>query len=119
MLSNLPIKSLLDFLTMEVIEKHLDSLSPAEMSSMYGPLLPKTVGTDPTKQNVLETVRSPFFQQACQRLSEQLAQGEGAGYLLAQSLKLKYDKEGIASFLQGLRDANRGAENDDKHPDKS
>lgn len=108
-----PIVSLADVLTVDNVSRHLERLSRAEIAAVYGPLLPESVGANPTKEDVLGVVRSGFFQQATGRLSEQLLSGTGAGLLLSQSLRYDYRGEGIDGFLDGVREAE-GRENEEE-----
>lgn len=111
----LPIASISDVLTLELIEKHLDSLSPDQLSQLYATHLPES--TNPTKHDILDVVRSGFFQQSTNKLSELLREGSGAGYLLAQSLKYDYQGEGIESFLNGVRELGKKEEEEkEEHP---
>lgn len=98
----LPIASISDVLTLELIEKHLESLSSDHLSELYLKHLPES--TSPTKHDIMDVVRSGFFQQSTSKLSELLREGNGAGYLLAQSLKYDYQGEGIEAFLNGVRE---------------
>lgn len=109
-----PIESLADVLTVENVSRHLEGLSQAEIARVYGPLLPESVGPNPTKDDVLSVVRNGFFQQATGRLSEQLRSGRGAGLLLSQSLRYEYRGEGIEGFLDGVREAERREEEEEK-----
>lgn len=110
-----PIVAISDVLDLQLVEKHLDTLSPEELARIYSPVLPESVAKNPTKKDILDVFRSGFFQQAEQKLSENLRSGTGAGYLLAQSLKYDYRGEGIDGFLQGLRQLG---ERDDDADDK-
>lgn len=103
--SQIPISSVSDFLTLDLVESHLDKLDANTLKSLYSDKLPPSISENPTEQDILDTVRSGFFQQSEQRLSEQLRRGNGAGYLLAQSLKYDYKGEGVANFLDGIREA--------------
>lgn len=111
----LPIASISDVLTVELIEKHLDTLSPDQLSQLYASHLPES--TSPTKHDILDVVRSGFFQQSSNKLSELLREGSGAGYLLAQTLKYDYQGEGIESFLNGVRELGKKEEKEnEEHP---
>lgn len=111
----LPIASISDVLTLELIEKHLDTLSPDQLSQLYASHLPES--TNPTKHDILDVVRSGFFQQSTNKLSELLREGSGAGYLLAQTLKYDYQGEGIESFLNGVRELGKKEEKEnEEHP---
>lgn len=111
----LPIASISDVLTLELIEKHLDTLSPDQLSQLYASHLPES--TSPTKHDILDVVRSGFFQQSSNKLSELLREGSGAGYLLAQSLKYDYQGEGIESFLNGVRElGKKEGKEKEEHP---
>ncbi|CAK9438512.1 uncharacterized protein LODBEIA_P27360 [Lodderomyces beijingensis] len=100
----LPISSISSVLDIPTIEAHLSKLSLQELKQMYGEFLPATEAQNPTKDSIINNiVRSGFFQQCEQKLSHSLASGDGAGYLLAQSLKYDYQGEGIENFLNGVR----------------
>lgn len=126
--ARLPIHSISDILTLEQIEKHLSSLSPTQLSEVYAKNLPDSVSSNTSKEDILDVVRSGFFQQSSNKLSELLRDGSGAGYLLAQSLKYDYLGEGIDGFLHGVRDLGKkdkqegnkdddDAANDNEHKD--
>lgn len=91
-----------DFLTPEVIDKHLASLSKEQLIDLYKDHVP--VDTELSRQDIMDVVRLGFFQQSVAKLSQQLRSGSGAGYLMAQSLKYDYKGEGIDNFLAGLRE---------------
>lgn len=112
-ITKLPVSSISDFLTLELIEKHLDSLSSDQLAQLYSRFLPESCSKNPLKSDVLDVVRSGFFQQATSKLSELLREGNGAGYLLAQSLKYNYQGEGVEGFLNGVRELGR-KENEDR-----
>lgn len=97
----LPLTSLSDFLSLDLVSAHLDTLSDDQVARVYGPYMPKSF--QPTKLSVLALMRDPFFQQTCHKLGDLLKQANGAGYLLAHSLKYEYNGEGIEPFLCGLR----------------
>jgi len=56
-----------------------------------------------SKYEILQVIKSPYFNQNLKSLNESLRQCNGAGYLLSQSLKFDYKGEGIEAFLQGIR----------------
>lgn len=83
--------------------------------SVYKSLIPNfspTIGAE----DVLEATRTGFFQQALARLTEILNNSEGSGYLLAQSLNLDYEGEGIDAFLNALRKSQK--KEDRNHQEK-
>lgn len=109
----LPIASISDILTLELVEKHLDTLSPDQLTELYANHLPGS--TNPTKHDILDVVRSGFFQQSTNNLSDLLREGNGAGYLLAQSLKYDYKGEGIEPFLNGVRELGKKEKKEEHH----
>lgn len=93
----LPIHSLVHVLTPAVVEAMLRHKSCGEIDAAFGPHLPLQSCL------LMDVVRSGFFQQALERLSECVRDGDGAGYLLSQSLGLPYRGEGIDAFLDSCR----------------
>lgn len=85
-----------------MIEKHLDELSNEEIKQLYQSHLPESI-ENPTKYDIMQLVRSGFFDQSLNRLSESLTKSSGTGYLLSQTLKYDYQGEGIDGFLAGIR----------------
>lgn len=100
----MPVQSLADVLSVQQVNQLLERLTTEEIRDTFGPLLPPLLGKDSSKEGLIQAVRSGFFQQSVDRLSESLREGEGAGLLLAQSFGLDYKGEGIDNFLQALRD---------------
>lgn len=96
------------------IDNHLDKLSLDQLKQMYGEYLPPSVAQNPTKAKILDVVRSGFFQQSEQKLTNQLRANEGAGLLLAQSLKYDYKGEGIENFLNGIRQVSKKEEEEEE-----
>ncbi|KAI5954716.1 hypothetical protein KGF57_003739 [Candida theae] len=103
----LPIGSISSVLDISTIDNHLDKLSLDQLKHMYGEYLPPSIAQNPTKAKIIEVVRSGFFQQSEQKLTKQLRANEGAGLLLAQSLKYDYKGEGIENFLKGVRELSK------------
>lgn len=103
----MPILSLNDVLTVPVVENMLAGKLDAEIAATFGPWLPKLLQRG-ARTDVLEAVRSAFFQQAAERLSEGLRGHEGAGYLLCACLHVEYQGEGIEAFLEACRTLGRG-----------
>ncbi|EGW35003.1 uncharacterized protein SPAPADRAFT_58128 [Spathaspora passalidarum NRRL Y-27907] len=110
----LPISSISSVLDLETIDKHLAGLNTEQLKELYGQFLPQSVAENPTKEQILDVIRSGFFQQSEQKLSQYLTQGNGAGYLLAQSLKFDYHGEGIDGFLTGIRELAKKEKSDEK-----
>ncbi|KAK6198888.1 proteasome complex subunit Rpn13 ubiquitin receptor-domain-containing protein [Scheffersomyces amazonensis] len=116
----LPIGSISDFLTIETIENHLEELNTEQIKQLYGDYLPESLSSNPNKSELINVIKSGFFKQSEKRLTNSLREGNGAGYLLAQSLKYDYKGEGVDNFLQGIRQlgakekANEEIENDEK-----
>lgn len=73
-----------------------------ELRDLFGAHLPE--GTEPTRENIMEVVRSSFFRQSMERLCSQLNQQDGSGMLYAQAFGLKYRGEGLAWWLRALRE---------------
>lgn len=105
MLQNLQSVSIGDLLSVEEVERHLDSLSPEELQENYGSLMPGAMSA--SKQDILDVVRCGFFSQAHQRLSE-LVKGNGS-ILVAQALGYDYKGAGVENMMRGLRE--KGKEN--------
>ncbi|KAI3407068.2 hypothetical protein KGF56_000156 [Candida oxycetoniae] len=100
-----PIGSISSVLDIPTIEAHLSKLSTKELKEKYFDYLPPSIASNPTKDQIInDVIRSGFYQQCEQKLSQSLTGGNGAGYLLAQSLKYDYQGEGIENFLNGIRD---------------
>lgn len=97
-----------------LIDKHLEKLSAQELKEKYGELLPPSMSNNPSKADIIDVVRSGFFQQSEQKLSESLRNGKGAGYLLAQTLKYDYKGEGVDLFLQGIRELGKKEKDDEQ-----
>lgn len=110
----LPIGSISSVLDVSTIDNHLDKLSLDQLKQMYGEYLPPSVAQNPTKAKILDVVRSGFFQQSEQKLTNQLRANEGAGLLLAQSLKYDYKGEGIENFLNGIRQVSKKEEEEEE-----
>ncbi|CCG22529.1 hypothetical protein CORT_0B08240 [Candida orthopsilosis Co 90-125] len=110
----LPIGSISSVLDVSTIDNHLDKLSLDQLKQMYGEYLPSSVAQNPTKAKILDVVRSGFFQQSEQKLTNQLRANEGAGLLLAQSLKYDYKGEGIENFLNGIRQVSKKEEEEEE-----
>lgn len=100
----LPISTISSVLDLLLIDSHLDKLSLDELKSLYSEYLPSSMSSNPTKAQIMDIIRSGFYAQSEQKLSELLSKGSGAGYLLAQSLKYEYKGEGIDGFLNGIRE---------------
>lgn len=100
--------ALADVLTPAVVDAHLARQSPSQLRALYGAYLP--ANTEATREEIGRVVRSGFYQQAEARLSEQLREGAGTGYLLAQAVGYDYEGEGIEQFLNGVRNAGRREE---------
>ncbi|RLV94328.1 26S proteasome regulatory subunit RPN13 [Spathaspora sp. JA1] len=114
--TKLPISSISSVLDVDTINTHLESLTSEQLKQLYGDYLPKSITENPTKEQILDVIRSGFFKQSEQKLSQLLNQGNGAGYLLAQSLKFDYHGEGIDGFLTGIRElAKKEKEKEDKN----
>lgn len=96
-----------DVISFDTIESHLANLSDQEVVQLFGDDLPPSITANPSKANVLELIRSGFFQQSKNNLSSHLKKQNGAGYLLAQSFGLDYEGEGISNFLNGIRKATK------------
>ncbi|KAK6463217.1 proteasome complex subunit Rpn13 ubiquitin receptor-domain-containing protein [Scheffersomyces coipomensis] len=92
-----PIGKISDFITLDIIEKHLAGLSQDQIKELYGEYIPSTGG------DLMNVIRSAFYQQCTQRLSHSLINDDGAGWLFAQSLKYDFEGEGINYFLKGIR----------------
>lgn len=103
-LGAVPIVSLADVLTEDVVAAHLGALLRQEIADMYGPLLPLAV--EPTKDAVMRVLRSGFFHQATLELSSTIGEN-GVGSILASSYGYAYRGEGLEAFLRGLREAKR------------
>lgn len=84
------------------MEKHLDELSNEDIKQLYQEHLPSSI-ENPTKHDIVQLVRSGFFDQSLNRLTESLTKSSGIGYILSQSLKFDYQGEGIEGFLAGIR----------------
>lgn len=95
-----------DVFPFEVLKSHVNSLSEAEVLELFKDDLPPSIAANPTKANILDLLRSGFFQQSKNSLSSHLKKNNGAGYLLAQSFGIDYEGEGITNFLNGLRKKN-------------
>lgn len=95
-----PVTSLLDVLTPEVVERHLATMSDAEVAETYTLLVPEGTAT---KEGILALVRNSFFKQAASDLSG-LVGGHAVGQLLARSLGYEYKGEGLEAFLAGIRE---------------
>ncbi|AOW26098.1 26S proteasome regulatory subunit N13 [Candida albicans P60002] len=108
----LPIGSISSVLDIDSIDSHLDKLSLEQLKEMYGDYLPPSIASNPTKSQIMEVVRSGFFQQCEQKLSESLRGNSGAGYLMSQSLKYDYKGEGVESFFNGVRELGKKEQND-------
>lgn len=93
---------------MSIVEKHLDELSPEEIEQLYAEHLPSS--TNPTKHDIIQLVRSGFFDQSLDRLNQGLQKSTGMGYILSQSLKFDYQGEGIEGFLKGIRQLTKKEE---------
>lgn len=65
--------------------------------------LPPSIKQNPTRKDILDLVRSGFFQQSRSNLTSHLNKSNGAGYLLAQTFGLQYSGEGIVNFLNSIR----------------
>ena len=103
-----------------MVENHLSKLSESQLRDLYADYLPEN--TNPTKGEIIEVIKNGFFKQASEKLSEQLRESNGTGYLLAQTLKYEYQGEGIENFLNGIRsvgknDAKKEAEDEKMHED--
>ncbi|EMG46921.1 hypothetical protein G210_2813 [Candida maltosa Xu316] len=103
----LPIGSISSVLDLKTIDAHLEKLSLDQLKELYGEYLPESIAADPTKSEIMDVIRSGFFQQCEQKLSESLRSGSGAGYLMSQSLKYEYKGEGIEGFLNGVRELGK------------
>ena len=110
----MPIGSISSVLDISTIDDHLDKLSLEQLKEMYGEYLPPSIAQNPTKAKIMEVVRSGFFQQSEQKLTKQLRASEGAGLLLAQSLKYDYKGEGIENFLNGVRQLSKKEEEEEE-----
>lgn len=111
----LPIQSISDVLTIENISQHLDSLSKEQLIENYSTHLPKSIDANNISKNeILDIVRSGFFQQSINKLSDQLTNSNGTGYLLSQSLKYDYQGEGVDGFLNGIRQLSKKEEEEEK-----
>lgn len=102
-----PIIDLDDVFPFEVLEAHINSLSNDEVVELFKDDLPPSIAENPTKSNILDLLRSGFFQQSKNNLSSHLKKSNGAGYLLSQSFGVDYVGEGITNFLNGIRKASK------------
>ncbi|KAI5953385.1 hypothetical protein KGF54_002757 [Candida jiufengensis] len=114
----MPLGSISSVLNLQTIENHLDKLSREELSKLYKDYLPESTSKNVTKYKIIEIIRSGFYQQNEQKLSEHLKSGEGAGYLLSQSLKYDYKGEGIENFLNGIRDLGKKEQKEEENEGK-
>ncbi|ODV80862.1 uncharacterized protein CANTADRAFT_47098 [Suhomyces tanzawaensis NRRL Y-17324] len=105
----IPITSIGNFLQPQLVQQHLDKLSPHQIDQLSQHL---PASTPATKTEIAQVVRSGFFQQSQRKLSEQLSSGLGAGYLVAQSLKYDYKGEGVDGFLNGIRELTKKEDDD-------
>lgn len=110
----MPIGSISSVLDISTIDSHLDKLSIDQLKQMYGEYLPPSIAQNPTKSKIIDVVRSGFYQQSEQKLTKQLRANEGAGLLLAQSLKYDYKGEGIENFLNGIRELSKKEKEEEK-----
>lgn len=110
----MPIASISSVLDIDTINSHLDKLSIDQLKELYGEYLPESIAANPTKEEIMRAIRSGFFQQCEQKLSELLRSNTGAGYLMSQSLKYDYKGEGVDGFLNGIRDLAKKEQDNDK-----
>lgn len=94
-----PVASIRDLLTPQEVEAHLNSLTHEEIKEKYGHLMPECMHATP--HEIMSVVRCAFFDQAEQRLSEQVR--SGGGYLVAQALGYDYKGENVEGMVRGIR----------------
>lgn len=99
-LADIPVTSLSDLLTLDVISNHLSSLLEEELRVQYGDVLPEN--TAPTKEAIMGVIRTGFFDLASRELSQTIL-SNNVGHILALSLGYDYRGEGLDAFLSGLR----------------
>ena len=100
-----------------MIETHLKKLSVDELKHLYQQDLPPSIAENPSKENMLDLIRSGFFQLAKSNLNDHLNKHNGMGYLLSQTFKYDYTGEGIVNFLNGIREATKKERNQQKKQD--
>lgn len=99
-LDHVPITSLSDVLTLDVISKHLASLPDEQVQEQYAHLLPD--GVNATREEILSVIRTGFFELASRELSSSIGNNT-VGQILAQNLGYEYQGEGLDAFLRGIR----------------
>lgn len=91
-------------LTEDHVTRFLLTLLDEEIRSRFGDMLPESV--EPTRDAILEVVRSEFFRGANAELSMNISQNN-IGLILASSFGYEYTGEGLDAFLKGIRDAEK------------